>query len=124
MRRASYYDTEGRRTLVETDRRAPNVIECGHIPWEWIEDITPDGDEFDGAPIFVRFRAFGRQPYNFVTYREGLPVPFGPNNRDYYRSLPEFGTRNPRFVRDRVSFPKWLWQDRKMNRRGGRHNLS
>jgi hypothetical protein len=114
---ASYYDAEGRRTLAATDKRAPTVIASGHIPWDWIEDITPNGDEFDGAPIFfVRYRAFGRQPYNFITFREGLPVPFGPNKRDYYPPVPELGTRRPLFVRDRFLFLKHLWQDRKMNK--------
>lgn len=111
----SYYDPNGIRTLTATGKPAPTVIECGHIPWGWIEDIAPEGDEFDGAAIFfVRHRAPGWQPYNFITYREGLPVPFGPNNRDYYQPIPELGTRRPRFIRDWFRFAKWLRQNRKM----------
>jgi hypothetical protein len=111
----SYYDAEGRRTLTATDKPAPTVIESGHIPWRWIEDIAPEGDEFDGAAIFfVRHRAPGRQPYDFITYREGKPVPFGPNSRDYFRPTPELGTRRPRFIRDWFRFAKHLRQNKKM----------
>jgi hypothetical protein len=110
----SYYDASGRRTLATTDKPGPTIIESGHIPWEWIEDIAPEGDEFDGAPIFfVRHRAPGWQPYNFITYREGLPVPFGPNNRDYYRQVPELGTWRPRYVRDWFRFVRLLWRNKK-----------
>ncbi|MER7455776.1 hypothetical protein [Micromonospora sp. NPDC126480] len=112
---SSYYDAQGRRTLAKTENPAPTVIESGHIPWAWIEDIARDGDEFDGAPIFfVRHRAPGRQPYDFITYREGLPVPFGLNNRDYYSPIPELGTWRPRFIRDWFRFVKLMWQNRKM----------
>lgn len=41
----SYFDMGNRRTLTETSKPAPNVIESGHIPCDWIEDIAPDGDE-------------------------------------------------------------------------------
>lgn len=111
----SYYDPSGRRTLAMTSSPAPNVIESGHIPWEWIEDIAPEGDEFDGSAIFfVRHRAPGWRPYNFITYREGEPVPFGPNNRDYFSQIPELGTRRPRPIRDRLDFVKRLRRNRKM----------
>ena len=90
------YDAGGRRTLSATKTPAPNVIEVGHIPWKWIEDIAPEGDEFDGSAIFfVRHRAPGRRPYNFITYREAQPVAFGPNNRDYFPQIPELGTWRP-----------------------------
>lgn len=111
----SYLDAGGRRTFAQTSTPAPTVIECGHIPWKWIEDIAPDGDEFDGAAIFfVRHRASGRQPYDYITYREGQSVPFGPNNRDYYRPIPELGTRRPEFLRDWWRFLKTLRLDKKL----------
>lgn len=114
----SYYDANGNRTLTKTNDPAPNVVEVGHIPWEWIEDIAPDGDEFDGSAIFfVRHRAPGRQPYSFVTYREGISVPFGPNDRDYYRSISELGVRRPRPVVDRWRLARALWNDRRMKKR-------
>ena len=111
----SYYDPDdGRRVITKTNKPAPTIIESGHIPWEWIEDIAPDGDEFDGSAIFfVRHRAPGRQPYSYVTYREGIPVKFGPNKRDYYRQIPELGTRRPRPIRDRRRFLKQLRQNKK-----------
>lgn len=109
------YDAGGRRTLSATNTPAPNVIEAGHIPWKWIEDIAPKGDEFDGSAIFfVRHRAPGRRPYNFITYREAQPVAFGPNNRDYFPQIPELGTWRPRLVRDWLDFVKRLRQNRKM----------
>ena len=111
----SYFDADNRRTLIQTSNPAPSVIESGHIPWNWIEDIAPDGDEFDGSAIFfVRHRAPGRQPYDYITYREGRSVPFGPNNRDYYWPLPELGTRRPRFLRDWWRFLKSVRQDKKL----------
>lgn len=112
----SYYDASGRRTLTQTNKPAPTVIESGHIPWKWIEDIALEGDEFDGSPIFfVRHRAPGRGPYDYITYREGTPVPFGPNDRDYYRAIPELGTWRPRFIRSWWHFMKRLRQDKRMN---------
>jgi hypothetical protein len=111
----SYYDADRRRTLAETDKAAPTIVESGHIPWRWIEDINPEGDEFDGSAIFfVRHRAPGRQPYDYITYREGAPVPFGPNNRDYYRPLPELGTWRPRVIRDSLRLLKLLRREKKM----------
>jgi hypothetical protein len=109
----SYYDESGRRTLTRTSRPAANVIEVGHIPWEWIEDISPDGDEFDGSAIFfVRYQAAGRQPYDFVTYREGRSEPFGPHNRDYYKPIPELGIRRPRAFIDRWHLARAVRDDR------------
>jgi hypothetical protein len=111
----SYYTANGRRTLLKTATKAPAVLEIGHIPWDWIEDVSPKGDEFDGSAIFfVRHHAAGKSPYNYVTYREGTPVKFGPNNRDYYTPLPELGTRRPRPVQDRWQLIKSLWQARRM----------
>lgn len=119
----SYFDADGRRTLAQTSDPAPTVIESGHIPWTWIEDIAPEGDEFDGSAIFfVRHRAPGRQPYDYITYREGQPVPFGPNNRDYYRPVPELGTRRPKLVGDRRHFLKSLRSNRKLGAEARRRN--
>src|SRR3712207_7052286 len=55
-------------------------------------------------------------PYTTLFRSEGLPVPFGPNNRDYYRPIPELGTWRPRFIRDWFRFVKRLRQNRKMER--------
>lgn len=91
------YDAEGRRTRTMTDSRARNAVYVGHIPWAGIEDIAPEGDEFDGSAIFfVRYRAPGRRPFDYVTFREGEPVPFGPNARDYYRPIRELGRSDHR----------------------------
>lgn len=101
----SYYDESGQRTLTATGKPAPAVIEVGHIPWAWIEDIAPEGDEFDGSAIFfVQHRAAGRSPYDFVTFREGRPVRFGPANRAYYAPISALGVRRPRPVFDRWIF--------------------
>lgn len=94
--RKSFYDTDNRRTLTVTDKPAQVVIEVGHIPWKWIEDIEPDGDEFDGSAIFfVRHRAPGRRPYNYITYKEASPIPIGPRGRDYYARIPALGISRP-----------------------------
>jgi hypothetical protein len=118
----SYLDEYNGRSLVRTPNPAPTLIECGHIPWTWIEDIAPDGDEFDGSAIFfVRHRAPGRQPYDYITYREGQPVQFGPNNRDYYRPVPELGTRRPDLVVDWRHFLRSIRSNKKL-RAGARRS--
>lgn len=118
---ASYYDG-GRRTLTETNDPAPAVLKCGHIPWDWIEHIEPSGDEFDGSPIFfVRHRASGRNPYDHSTFRESIPVPFGPNERDYYRPIPELGTRRPRALHDWWTFIQDLRTSRSMEESSSLH---
>lgn len=95
--KASFYNSDRTRTLIKTETPAPHVVEVGHIPWKWIEDIEPDGDEFDGSAIFfARHAAPGWQPYNFVTYKEATPVPYGLHGRDYYQPIPELGTLRPR----------------------------
>lgn len=69
------------------------------------EPAVQDDYEFDGSAIlFVRHRAPGRRPYNFITYREAQPVAFGPNNRDYFPQIPELGTWRPRLVSDWLDF--------------------
>lgn len=121
----SYLDADGRRTLSRTSMPASTVIECGHISWTWIEDIAPEGDEFDGSAIFfVRHRAPGRQPYDYITFREGQSVPFGPNNRDYYQPIPELGTRRPEFLRDWWRFMKSLRLEKRLKAEPGQRNAS
>jgi len=117
---ASYVDTDGRRTLHETNRRAASVFQCGHIPWAWIDHIEPQGDEFDGSAIFyVRCRAAGRRPYHHVTFRETNPVAFGPNNRDYYPQIPSLGTRRPRWRHDWWQFAQDLRTNRAILKQSG-----
>lgn len=100
-----YLGPHGERTLTPSSRQAATVVEVGHIPWAWIEDIDPAGNEFDGSPIFyVRHRAAGRSPYDRYTFREGRPVPFGPTQREYFPPIRELGVHRPRPVVDRVRF--------------------
>ncbi|MCD4849677.1 hypothetical protein LN996_02505 [Arthrobacter sp. AK01] len=105
----SFYDDSGRRTLKKSPTAAPPVLRCGHIPWRWIEDISPNGDEFDGSAIFfVRHGSPGREPYDSYTYREAIPVPFGPHSRDYYKPIPDLGLLRPRPMRDWWRFARSL----------------
>lgn len=111
-----YYDPSARRTLTKTNKPAPNILECGRIPLQWIEDISTEGDEFDGSAIFfVRYRASGRRPYKYITYRESTSTPFGPNQRDYHQQIDELGIRRPQRIRDWLHFIKQLRQSRKMD---------
>ena len=113
----SYFDSTGRRTLRPTPKPAPTVLEVAHIPWEWIEDIVPEGDEFDGAPIFfVRYRAPGRKPFNRLVYRESQAVPFGPHDRDYYPPA-ALRSQRPRRLRDWWAFGAELRTFKAMDRR-------
>lgn len=97
----TFTDATGRRSLKPSNRPAGKALACGHIPWEWIEHIEPDGDEFDGAPIlFVAHHAPGRRPFNFVRYREARAIPIGLHQRDYFSPIPDLGTRTPRRCRD------------------------
>lgn len=59
---------------------------------------------------FVRHIAPGRRPYDYVTFREGRPVPFGPNNHDYYPPVSELGTVRPHFFKDWWLFARTLRQ--------------
>ncbi len=122
----TWYDQQGRRSLTKSECRAPNALYVGHIPWDWIEDIAPRGDEFDGSAIFfVRYRAPGRRPFDYVTYREGISVLIGPNERPYYKPIPELGTRRPSWSRDWRMFIAGIRTERKMAkarmRRASRH---
>lgn len=111
-----YVDERGNRTLAKTTDRAANVLVIGHIPWRWIEDIDPDGDAFDGYPIFfVRFRAPGREPFDGATYREAQPVQFGPAKRNYYPHVPELGVRRPRPIADRWRLLRAIRVDRQVS---------
>jgi len=72
--RATWLDAGGRRTLRETSRRAPNTLTAGFVPFEYVEHINLDGDEYRGKPIFyVRFKGPGKSPYLRYTFHEFSP---------------------------------------------------
>lgn len=104
------YHGDGGRTLSQTPVRADNVLKCGHIPWSWIEHIEPKGDDFHNcAIVFVRYRAPGREPFDYSTFREAAAVPFGPNGRDYYRPLPDLGTYRRGNIRSWIEFTREMY---------------
>jgi hypothetical protein len=63
-------------------RAAYNVFDVGLIPYEWIEYIYNEGDEFFSGPrFFVRFKGVGKSPYKYFvhyrindTYQKGDPI--------------------------------------------------
>jgi hypothetical protein len=46
-----------------------NVFEIGIIPYEWIEHVDQQGDEFSYRPqFFVQFKGLYKTPYKYVKY--------------------------------------------------------
>jgi len=114
---ASFLDDGGAITLKKTRRPGPNVVISGHIPWAWIDDITVDGDDFHNKSIlFVQHRGSGRSPYDYLTVREATPVPYGPNDRDYFRPISNLETFRPKVAEAWWQFFQSWRLDRKMHR--------
>ena len=81
MPRQAYITENGEVTLKETDREAFLVYPVGLVPYEWIEYVDLEGDEYEGVPLFYcKFRGkiywkslcrrlipFG-YPYKYLTY--------------------------------------------------------
>ena len=68
-----YIDEKGKYTLAKTQKKADfNVFKVGIIPYEWIELINPEGDEYDYIPIFFTyFKGRKKSPYHkFDYYKE------------------------------------------------------
>jgi hypothetical protein len=93
-------DSTGRPTRKRNKGPEGEALEVGHIPWEWIQDIRPRGDEFDGSPIFfVQFRGPGRVPFNYMTAVERTTVPIGPRGRPWHRPISSLGVVKPSSLR-------------------------
>lgn len=109
---ASWFDDQGRRTLRETDTRAPNVLVAGFVPFEYVEHIILSGDEYKGAPIFyVRFRGPGKMPYQLYTFHETASAPIGLTGRRYHAMIRELGEKRVGRFRAWVRF--WLNRPRR-----------
>jgi len=53
----------------DNDREKFNAFEVGVVPYEWIEHIDPDGDEFSYRPqFFAKFKGLHKTPYKYVIY--------------------------------------------------------
>lgn len=66
----AYFTDESTLTLKKTDAKAPyNVFPVGLIPYDWIEFVDLEGDEFTYRPqLFVRFKGLKQSPYERVMY--------------------------------------------------------
>lgn len=114
----SYYDASGRRTLTPTPVEGANVLEVGHIPWRWMEHIAPEGDEFDGSPIFfVRYKGPGHTPFHYFSFREAESTPFGPHQRAYHPPTYDLSSRRPSFIGGWWQFLRDYLHERKAHRR-------
>lgn len=70
MPQCLYIDEDENFTLKKTGKNAEfNVYPVGLIPYEWIEYVDTNGDEFSYRPqLFVQFRGKGKCPYKEVRY--------------------------------------------------------
>jgi len=70
--RELYKKQNGNLTLKSDDgatKESHNVLEVGLIPYEWIEYVDNQGDEFSYRPqFFVRFKGLKKYPYKYLTY--------------------------------------------------------
>lgn len=110
----SWIDETGRRVLYETSMPADNVLKVGHVPFDWVEHIHPDGNDYKNAPLlYVHFMGSGRTPYKWYTFHESKPVPFGPRGRPYYPVLSDFGQERP----SRLQGVRDFWRSQRASRR-------
>lgn len=67
-----YKDVNGNFTLKNENEsviESKNVFEVGIIPYEWIEYVDPNGDEFSYRPqFFTSFNGFKNSPYKYIVY--------------------------------------------------------
>ncbi|MFA6486159.1 MAG: hypothetical protein WCT40_02225 [Candidatus Magasanikbacteria bacterium] len=70
--REVYKNTNGTLTLKQGEgavRESYNVLEAGIIPYEWIEYIDEQGDEFSYRPqFFTNYKGHKKSPYKYLTY--------------------------------------------------------
>jgi hypothetical protein len=115
--KSTWLDAEGRRVLRRTDTPAENVLEVGLVPFENIEHIDPDGNEYGHVPIiYARFRGRGRSPYVSYTYHKGTSVSTGSRGRPHYPQINELGVHRLSLAQGTKSFWRWVWVDHKMRR--------
>lgn len=117
----TWLDSNGKRTRRDTGTRGPNAFLVGFVPFEYVEHINPDGDEYKGAPIFyVRFNGPGKSPYRLFTFHETASTPLRPNGRPYHRHIMELGDlrlgRLRAWLRFWINRPRSYWLNRKIDR--------
>lgn len=77
----TYYTKDSEVTLKNTDRESFLVYLVGLIPYEWIEYVDLEGDEYEGVPLFyckfrgkIYWKSWWRRlipfgyPYKYLTY--------------------------------------------------------
>jgi hypothetical protein len=117
----TWRDDRGLRSLDKTAEPAENAMEVGFVPFEYIEHIDADGNEFKNAPlVYVHFRGRGRSPFKSFTYHESTSLPIGLKGRPFYPQIPELGVRRLTVVQGWSSFWRTLRTDKKMERASAR----
>jgi len=83
MPKQAYYTKSGDVTLNETDQEAFLVYPVGLIPYEWIEHIDLEGDEYEGVPLF--YCKFNGRIYWKSWWRRLIPFGYPYKTLLYYR---------------------------------------
>lgn len=69
MAKQVYHRDDGSVTLKNTGEKAFRVFEVGTVPYDWIEHMDPEGNEYRHAPAyFVNFKGKDSTPYSSKAY--------------------------------------------------------
>jgi hypothetical protein len=113
----SWTDADGNPVLHKTEKSADNVLEVGFVPFEYIEYIDPNRNEYKNSPLFyVHFRGRGRVPFKSYTYHQANSTPVGPRKRPYYPQVSGLGVRRISRLQGWADFWRAWWNDREMRR--------
>ena len=84
MPKQSYFTKEGEISLKNTsDKEADLVYLVGLVPYEWIEYIDEEGDEYEGVPLF--YCKFKGNIYWKSWWRRLIPFGYPYKNFIYYK---------------------------------------
>ncbi len=83
MPKQAYYTKGGEVTLKETDQEAFLIYPVGLIPYEWIDYIDLEGDEYEGTPLF--YCKFKGRIYWKSWWRQLIPFGYPYKTLLYYR---------------------------------------
>lgn len=113
----TWLDDSGQRTLTPTEQQSSNALKIGLIPYDFIQFVDSDGNEFSGAPLFyVKFQGPGQSPFAYSTYAEATPGFVGPSGRPYYRRIDSLGRTEVGRIRGLIGFWAFLARQRRFEK--------